>query len=186
MTLTKESDQEDIDWTPDPTDPDQVSDEKGFIDATCQSLPSHWFVADLLTGAGYAVQSVTRLHLPVLHVWLADLRRGTSTTPLDAGAIERELTLLFVRNGITAREDSPMVRLDGERITVALHWREGRPGKLMFGPNGEWKEQVFHTCEEVDAAVDAVEMAALEYHLEAGLERRVNLIVRLMQIQPPF
>ena len=186
MTLTFEPNRDGIDWTLDLTDPDEVASGKDFIDATCRSLSSHWFLADLLAGAGYSVQSVTRLHLPVLHVWLVNVCRGTSTTPHDAGAIERELAMLFVRNDITIREDSPMVRLDGERITVALHWPQGRPGKLTLGENREWKEQPFHTCEEVDAAVDAVDMAALEYHLEDGLERRVNHIVRLIQAQPPF
>ena len=186
MTLTLEPDREDIDWSSDPDDPDDFANIKDYINATCRGLPSHWFLADLLAGAGYAVQSVTRLHLPVLHVWLVNVRRGTSSTTHDAGAIERELAVLFARNGITIREDSPMVRFDGERITVALHWPDGRPGKLTLGENREWKEQPFHTCEEVDAAVDAVDMATLEYHLEEGLERRVNHIVRLIQAQPPF
>ena len=55
-----------MEWAPfDATDADDSFDPKAYIDRACGCLCSHWFIAEIFSGAGYKVQQITRLPHPV-------------------------------------------------------------------------------------------------------------------------
>lgn len=123
-----------IDWTPDPTDPDEPHDTKGCIEEWCSAFPEHFRLVEIFTAAGFAVVRVEKLWCA--HLWNVSLRRGTSELPTDYRPAARRIRTLLDRNGITVDREPPALRLTGDRISAAFNWRAGEVGAICRRSGG--------------------------------------------------
>lgn len=123
-----------IDWTPDPSDPDEIGDAKARIDEWCSAFPEHLRLAEIFTAAGFAVVRVEKLWCA--HLWNVSLLRGTSCLPTDYRPAARRIRTLLERNGIPVDREPPALRLNGNRISAAFSWRAGEVGALCRRSTG--------------------------------------------------
>ena len=124
----KLSNTEEVDWTPDPTDPDEVVDPKAYFERWCLTFPEHVRLAEIFTAAGFAVVRVEKLWCA--HMWNVSLIRGKSGLPTDYRPAARRIRTLLNRNGIAVDREPPALRLSGDRISAAFIWKAGEVGAL--------------------------------------------------------
>lgn len=142
----------DIDWTPDPTDPDGTANAKDLIDRWCSAFPEHFRLVEIFTAAGFAVVRVEKLWCA--HLWNVSLRRGTSGLPTDYRPAARHVRTLLSRNGIPVDREPPALRLNGEQISAAFNWRAGVVGALCRRSGGGYdsvRTPDYQPDEEADA-----------------------------------
>ena len=83
----------DVDWTPDPNDPDAPYDLKAVIDRCCSLFESHLSYMGILTGAGFRPRSIELL---ATHpVWIVKVIQGTALLADDVRVAMRDLRTLF-------------------------------------------------------------------------------------------
>ena len=129
-----------LDWTPDPTDPDEPGDTRGCIDEWCSAFPEHFRLAQIFADAGFGVVRVEKLWC--VHLWNVSLLRGTSELPNEYRPAARRIRTLLERNGIPVDRESPALRLNGSHISAAFNWRAGEIGAIYRRSAGGGYEAV--------------------------------------------
>ena len=132
----------DVDWTPDPTDPDSSAATKSVIDEWCSAYPEHFRLVEIFTAAGFAVVRVEKLWCA--HLWNVSLRRGTSGLPTDYRPAARRIRTLLDRSGIPVDREPPALRLNGDRISAAFNWRAGEVGAVCRRSRGGYDTVRMH------------------------------------------
>jgi hypothetical protein len=130
-----------IDWTPDPTDPDDTVDRKAVVDRCCSLFESHLSFMGILTSAGFRPRSIELL---ATHpVWIAKVAQGSALMADDMRVAMRDLRTLFRIHGVRLDRESPSVGRRRAEVTVSWLSNEGVPGKVIWNPDGTRSEVLY-------------------------------------------
>ena len=131
----------DIDWTPDPNDPDAAYDLKAVIDRCCSLFESHLSYMGILTGAGLRPRSIELL---ATHpVWIVKVTQGSALLADDVRVAMRDLRTLFRTHGVRLDRESPSVGIRRAEVTLSWLSNEGVPGKVIWNPDGTRNEILY-------------------------------------------
>ena len=131
----------DVDWTPDPTDADEVTDTKAVVERCCSMFERHVFLMGILTSAGFRPRSIELL---ATHpVWIAKVTRGSVRLAEDVRADMRDLRSLFRSHGVRLDRESPSVGIRRAEVTLSWLSNEGVPGKVVWHPDGTRSEILY-------------------------------------------
>jgi hypothetical protein len=142
----------DIDWTPDPTDPDLSPQAVAqLLSRICDPFPDHVELAAMFTAAGFNVIRVEKLWCA--HVWDISMERGTTELPREYRPAARHLRRLLEQHRIPVDRVTPALRLNGNRLTISFRWAEGKVGAIIRRRGGGWNTLQTPNCEADPEAV---------------------------------
>lgn len=88
-----------IDWTTDPNNPDEVADTKAAVVRWCSLFERHTFLMDILVAQGFRPRSIELL---ATHpVWIAKVAQGSAFLAADRRMLMRDLRALFRATAFT-------------------------------------------------------------------------------------
>ena len=127
-----------LDWAHDPTDPDNYTPnaEKRFVHTVCHPFSHHDGLAERFAAAGFKVVRVQKEWC--FDLWSIVMERGDSGLPRDYQPAIRRLRRILETHCVPVDRDSPTLRSNGNRVSIAFRWCEGEVGAICRRRGGGW------------------------------------------------